>query len=122
MLAGWVNRSRYFIVLPPKIEWKFVVQRFRFGFAYVPTQPGCHSVDISTWKIAANSYVDTLKLKFNTGGFTVTKSDLIYSGNERFDSLLFGSFAFAVAMVLIWHISMFLLLSDINYRRFPLAK
>ena len=54
-----------------------------FGFAYVPTRPGAHSVEISTWKIAANNFVDSLKVNFHTGGFTVSKSDLVYSGIER---------------------------------------
>lgn len=54
-----------------------------FGVAFIPSQPGFHRIDISTWKIAANSYVDSLKVKFNTGGYTVSKSDLIYSGIER---------------------------------------
>lgn len=54
-----------------------------FGFAYVPSAPGFHSIDISTWKVAANNYLDSLKTKFHTGGFTVSKSDLVYSGVER---------------------------------------
>lgn len=56
----------------------------RFGFAYIPCQPGVHTVEISLWKVAANNYLDSLKTKFHTGGLTVSKSDLVYSGSERF--------------------------------------
>lgn len=56
---------------------------FSFGFAYVPSVPGAHTIEIFTWKIAANNYFDSLKTKFHTGGLTVSKSDLIYSGVER---------------------------------------
>lgn len=54
-----------------------------FGFAYIPCQPGFHTIEVSMWKIAANNYLDSLKTKFHTGGFTVSKSDLVYSGSER---------------------------------------
>ncbi len=54
-----------------------------FGFAHIPIQPGVHKIEVSTWKIAPGSIVESLHNKFNTGGFAVVKSDLVYSGNER---------------------------------------
>lgn len=55
----------------------------RFGFVYVPSAPGFHTLEIATWKVAASNYFDSLKTRFHTGGFTVSKSDLVYSGVER---------------------------------------
>lgn len=55
-----------------------------FGFAHIPSAPGFHSIEISTWKVAANNYFDSLKTRFHTGGLTVSKSDLVYSGVERY--------------------------------------
>lgn len=60
-----------------------MIRLFSFGFAYIPSAPGIHTVDISTWKVAANNYFDSLKTRFHTGGLTVSKSDLVYSGVER---------------------------------------
>ncbi|XP_031616405.1 B9 domain-containing protein 2 isoform X1 [Contarinia nasturtii] len=55
-----------------------------FGFAYIPSAPGLHSFDISTWKVTTKTYFDSLKTRFNTGGSTISKSDLVYSGVERY--------------------------------------
>lgn len=63
---------------------KFYIVLFSFGFAFVPSAPGFHSIEIPTWKVAANNYFDSLKIKFHTGGLTVSKSDLVYSGVERY--------------------------------------
>lgn len=56
---------------------------FRFGFGFIPSQPGCHTLKINTWKVATHNLVDSLKIRFNTGGYTVSKSDLVYSGVDR---------------------------------------
>lgn len=61
----------------------------RFGFAHVPTQPGFHKVEIVTWKIAPNSFLDSLQVRFNTGGYTVSKSDLVFTGIERYIFFLY---------------------------------
>lgn len=60
-----------------------------FGFGFVPSQPGFHTIEIPTWKVATHNLVDALKTKFNTGGYTISKSDLVYSGVDRYD-LYFG--------------------------------
>lgn len=57
---------------------------FRFGFAHLPTQPGFHRLDVKTWKLAPNSIVQSLHSRFNTAGLTVAKSDLIFSGSDRY--------------------------------------
>lgn len=54
------------------------------GFTYVPTNPGFHRIVIATWKIAPLTFVDSIKEKFYTGGFTIIKKDLIHSGIERY--------------------------------------
>ncbi|CAO1395236.1 unnamed protein product [Diamesa serratosioi] len=54
------------------------------GFAFIPSKPGFHKIQISTWKIAPLSFADSIKEKFYTGGFTIVKKDLIYSGVERY--------------------------------------
>lgn len=55
----------------------------RFGFGHIPSQPGSHTLKINTWKVATHNLVDSLKIRFNTGGYTVSKSDLVYSGVDR---------------------------------------
>jgi hypothetical protein len=55
-----------------------------FGFAYLPPKPGFHKLEIATWKIAPVNFLDSIKEKFYTGGFTIVKKDLIYSGIERY--------------------------------------
>lgn len=55
-----------------------------FGFAYLPTKPGLHSLSIATWKISPATFFDSVKEKFFTGGFTIVKKDLIHSGIERY--------------------------------------
>lgn len=82
MLARWV--SLYCLKYNQSISL-YNIKSNSFGFAHIPTQPGKHSIEINTWKITGNNFVDKLHGKFNTSGFTVSKSDLIYSGVERFD-------------------------------------
>lgn len=45
---------------------------------------GYQFLEIPTWKIATNNIFDTIQDKFHTSGLTVEKSDLIYSGIERY--------------------------------------
>jgi B9 domain-containing protein 2 len=54
------------------------------GFVHIPTQPGAHRLTIPTWKIAPESLTDSIREKFHSGGVVVTKSDLVYSGIERY--------------------------------------
>ena len=60
-----------------------------FGFVHLPTQPGKHSIEVHTWKIAPNGFWDKVKEKFWSGGFTLNKSDLIHTGIERFQIFFF---------------------------------
>lgn len=90
VLASWVNENAEHIIF--KHQFILIIVRvvdsfISFGFAHVPSAPGFHSIEISTWKVAANNYFDSLKTRFHTGGLTVSKSDLIYSGVERCDVL-----------------------------------
>lgn len=55
-----------------------------FGFAHIPTQPGFHKINISTWKIAPDSFLSNIKESFYSGGSTITKSELSFSGIERY--------------------------------------
>lgn len=55
-----------------------------FGFAHIPIRPGQHCIEVPTWKIAPNTFLDTVQQKFHAGGLSVAKSDLIYSGIERY--------------------------------------
>lgn len=55
-----------------------------FGFAYVPTKPGLHNISVATWKVSPATFLDSVKEKFFTGGFTIVKKDLIHSGIERY--------------------------------------
>lgn len=55
-----------------------------FGVAHVPARPGLHRVPVATWRIAADSWLGGWRQRFGTGGFAVAKSDLVYSGRERY--------------------------------------
>ncbi|XP_058464972.1 B9 domain-containing protein 2 [Malaya genurostris] len=58
-----------------------------YGFAYLPSQPGTHRIRIATWKVSSAKFFDTIREKFHTGGFTVAKSDIVFSGFERYKLL-----------------------------------
>lgn len=58
-----------------------------FGFAHIPTHPGNHKISIPTWKIAPGTFIDSIRDKFHGGGFAISKSDLVFSGVERFVEL-----------------------------------
>lgn len=55
-----------------------------FGVAHIPSRPGHHKLIINTWKLTTNSFWDELTDKFHGGGFALNRSDLIYSGNDRY--------------------------------------
>lgn len=55
-----------------------------FGFAYLPPKPGQHKLKIATWKVSPLQFLDSIREKFYTGGFTIVKKDLVYSGVERY--------------------------------------
>ncbi|XP_063706835.1 B9 domain-containing protein 2 [Culicoides brevitarsis] len=55
-----------------------------FGFAHIPIKPGYQFLEIPTWKVATTNILDSIQDKFHTSGLTVEKSDLIYSGIERY--------------------------------------
>ncbi|XP_053687036.1 B9 domain-containing protein 2 [Sabethes cyaneus] len=58
-----------------------------YGFAYLPSQPGLHRVRVDTWKVSSPKFFDTIREKFHSGGFTVAKSDIVFSGIERYKLL-----------------------------------
>lgn len=72
------------------------------GFAYIPTQPGYHKIKIHTWKIAATTYLDVIKEKFHGGGLTISKSDIIYSGVDRYKLCTKSSGLVIVELMLIF--------------------
>lgn len=55
-----------------------------FGVAHIPSQPGAHRVTLNTWKLTTNSIWDDITDKFHGGGFALNKSDLVYSGSDRY--------------------------------------
>lgn len=55
-----------------------------YGVAHIPSQPGKHRLTISTWKLTTNSLWDEVTDKFHGGGFSLNKSDFIYSGSDRY--------------------------------------
>lgn len=73
-----------------------------FGVAHVPTRPGQRRVVVHTWKVAADTWwCGGLHQRFGTGGFTLSKSDLVYSGAERYKltTIAAGRVAFELLVV-----------------------
>ncbi|XP_050075712.1 B9 domain-containing protein 2 [Anopheles maculipalpis] len=58
-----------------------------YGFAFVPVCPGHHRVRIATWKVSSARVADTVREKFHTGGFSLAKSDIAFTGIERYKLL-----------------------------------
>uniref|UniRef100_A0A182K093 UBA domain-containing protein n=1 Tax=Anopheles christyi TaxID=43041 RepID=A0A182K093_9DIPT len=58
-----------------------------YGFAFVPVCPGQHQVRIATWKVSSARVADTVREKFHTGGFSLAKSDIAFTGIERYKLL-----------------------------------
>ncbi|KAH8333574.1 B9 domain-containing protein 2 [Drosophila kikkawai] len=55
-----------------------------YGFVHVPTTPGSHRLEISTWKVAPNGWWQSIREQFGGGGAALSKTDLLYSGVERY--------------------------------------
>ncbi|XP_017835089.1 B9 domain-containing protein 2 [Drosophila busckii] len=55
-----------------------------YGFAHMPATAGQHRLEINTWKIAPNSWWQRIKENFGGGGAALSKTDLLYSGVERY--------------------------------------
>lgn len=73
-----------------------------FGFAHLPIRPGAHQLELPTWKVAPNTVLDSVQQKFHAGGLTVAKSDLIYSGVERYKLKTLSSGVVRVELMLIF--------------------
>ncbi|XP_001862389.2 B9 domain-containing protein 2 [Culex quinquefasciatus] len=73
-----------------------------YGFAFLPTQPGLHRIRVATWKVSSAKFVDTVREKFHTGGFTVAKSDTVFSGIERYKLLTKSAGSVEVELMLIF--------------------
>ncbi|CAD7083439.1 unnamed protein product [Hermetia illucens] len=73
-----------------------------FGFIHIPTQPGYHLLEINTWKIAPYTFLDKLRERFWSGGYTLSRSDLIYSGTERYKILTKSSGKVLVEVMLLY--------------------
>ncbi|XP_037731263.1 B9 domain-containing protein 2 [Drosophila subpulchrella] len=54
-----------------------------YGILHIPSTPGTHRLDISTWKVAPNGLWQSLRERFGGGGAALSKNDIIYSGVER---------------------------------------
>ncbi|XP_032592153.1 B9 domain-containing protein 2 [Drosophila grimshawi] len=55
-----------------------------YGVAHVPASPGHHRVEINTWKIAPNTWWQSIKERFGGGGVALHKTDTLYSGVDRY--------------------------------------
>ncbi|KAL7738958.1 hypothetical protein ACLKA6_001354 [Drosophila palustris] len=55
-----------------------------YGFAHIPSTPGCHRLEINTWKIAPSTWWQSIRERFGGGGAALSKSDLLFSGVERY--------------------------------------
>ncbi|XP_030240150.1 B9 domain-containing protein 2 [Drosophila navojoa] len=55
-----------------------------YGFAHLPARPGPHRLEINTWRIAPSTWWQCVKEKFGGGSPALHKSDLLYSGVERY--------------------------------------
>ncbi|XP_030377674.1 B9 domain-containing protein 2 [Scaptodrosophila lebanonensis] len=55
-----------------------------YGFVHVPTQPGSHRLEINTWKVAPAGWWNCIKERFGGGGAALSKTDLLYSGVDRY--------------------------------------
>lgn len=73
-----------------------------YGFAFVPTCPGHHRVQIATWKVSSPRIADTLRERFHTGGFSLAKSDIAFSGIERYKLLTKTSGTVELELMLIF--------------------
>lgn len=72
------------------------------GFAFLPTSPGTHKIEIATWRVAPLTAFDVVKEKFFTGGFTIIKKDLIHSGIERYKISTLSSGTVTVELSLVF--------------------
>ncbi|XP_055606784.1 B9 domain-containing protein 2 [Uranotaenia lowii] len=73
-----------------------------YGFGFLPTQPGFHKLSIATWKVSSGKFLDRIREKFHTGGFTVAKSDIVFSGIERYKLLTQSSGTVELELMLIF--------------------
>ncbi|XP_050096216.1 B9 domain-containing protein 2 [Anopheles aquasalis] len=73
-----------------------------YGFAFIPTCPGHHRVQIATWKVSSPRIADTLRERFHTGGFSLAKSDIAFSGIERYKLLTKTSGTVELELMLIF--------------------
>ncbi|XP_030556133.1 B9 domain-containing protein 2 [Drosophila novamexicana] len=73
-----------------------------YGFAHMPSTPGAHRLEINTWKIAPNSWWQSIKERFGGGGAALHKTDLLYSGVERYKLLTRSSGKIIVELSLIF--------------------
>ncbi|XP_055626276.1 B9 domain-containing protein 2 [Toxorhynchites rutilus septentrionalis] len=73
-----------------------------YGFAYVPTQPGLHRIRIATWMVSTGRFFDTIREKFHTGGFSIAKSDIVFSGIERYKLLTKSAGSVELELMLIF--------------------
>ncbi|KAH8385747.1 hypothetical protein KR009_002648 [Drosophila setifemur] len=55
-----------------------------YGFAHIPSTPGAHRLEINTWKVAPDGWWQHVRERFGGGGSALSKSDLLYSGEERY--------------------------------------
>ncbi|XP_017152214.1 B9 domain-containing protein 2 [Drosophila miranda] len=55
-----------------------------YGFAHIPATPGAHRVEINTWKVAPNGWWQSIRERFGGGGASLSKTDLLFSGVERY--------------------------------------
>lgn len=75
----------------PKLHFEIYAVNFMqnvwpigYGFVHLPAKPGYHRLEVSTWRIAPNTWFDSIRERFGGGSLVVSKADLIYNGLERY--------------------------------------
>ncbi|XP_022184281.2 B9 domain-containing protein 2 isoform X3 [Nilaparvata lugens] len=74
---------------------------YGYGFCFVPTTPGSHSIECSTWRLVG-SWRDEFMQYFLGGGPQLRAPDVIYSGNDRYrlQTQTMGSVHFQLGIIL----------------------
>ncbi|KAH8404904.1 hypothetical protein KR222_010183 [Zaprionus bogoriensis] len=73
-----------------------------YGFVHIPCTPGPHRLEVNTWKIAPSSWWQRIKERFGGGGAALSKTDLLFSGVERYKLQTYSSGKVIVDLCLVF--------------------